>query len=917
MGTLKVGDLVATHRNSYAKILEIFEQGEKDIYEVEFIDGRKVRCGLNHLWSVYDKHAKKDKVLSLEKIIELGISKSINNGKNIAYRFAIPDIEPIEYCEKELPIDPYILGCLLGDGTIKNQLKIASIDLELLDKISSILGNEYSLNKDKSNCNYNITYYDLHNKENHNKYDIDNRGIKLNPLIEELKLLGLWGTNVDSKFIPTIYKNASINQRLELVRGLMDTDGYISKDGCIEFKNCATNIVLSLVDILRSLGIKVSYKKFKPKNIKHREYYRLYIKTNRFNLFSLPRKAKLFNPNKNIYKRVPIVNIIKLPYKEQSRCILIDSEEKIYLTTDYIPTHNSLKIMAVLFWSYVWFEGTVNTIGAIDEGKVVKSWRFLERYKSHCDQNTSSAFKRGPVKPKLLEWLERIELKDGGFVGKDSTIKGVTFQKNFDSGVGGAQTIFFYEEAGITPTMLKTVGYIRPALERGSLTTGTIICSGALGELDDAQDLQEIFYHPESHNFLSVTNIWDKDPTKAGQPCGLFISEAYNMEGEDDLTGKPFYDEDGNSDVELSMNWINREKEKLKTSGKSSELIQLDLSQKITSPEEGFAARKDGFFPARILKSHKDRMVISKPNITKCELYEDRDGNIRWQHVDRSPIIDFPFKGEANDDKRGCICISEFPQIEKGESEPNARMYFAGIDPIQTDITTTSESLFCIYIFKNRTRVKYKDPETGEIKIKYEGYKPVAWYIGRYDDRKQTNEQAEFLLRMYNAYALVENNVTSFIDHMRGKNLDHKYLMPASEAKRIMGEDVAIEDDVHRSYGLYMSPNGKLKQFLLNKEKDYVQDVLDVMRKPSGEVVRTVYGCERILDMGLLNELIGYEKRFNIDRLVAFGLALSTCEMYINSGITSDYDDTDDKEEEYVPIPKQKNFFSGKRTFSY
>jgi hypothetical protein len=345
-------------------------------------------------------------------------------------------------------------------------------------------------------------------------------------------------------------------------------------------------------------------------------------------------------------------------------------------------------------------------------------------------------------------------------------------------------------------------------------------------------------------------------------------------------------------------------------------LIQLDLSQKITSPEEGFAARKDGFFQARILKSHKDRMVVSKPTITKCELYEDRDGNVRWQHVDRRAITEFPFKGEADADKRGAICISEFPQIEKGSSEPPSRMYFAGIDPIQTDITTTSESLFCIYIFKNRTRVKYKDPETGELKIRNEGYKPVAWYLGRYDDRKKTNEQAEFLLRMYNAYALVENNVTSFIDHMRGKNLDHKYLMPASEAKRIMGEDVVIEDDVHRNYGIYMSPNGKLKQFILNKEKEYVGDVLDVVRKPSGEVVRTIYGCERIIDVGLINEMIGYEKRFNIDRLVAFGLALSACEMYINSGITSEFDDTEE-EEDVVSIQPSKGFFSQRLRFSH
>jgi hypothetical protein len=574
----------------------------------------------------------------------------------------------------------------------------------------------------------------------------------------------------------------------------------------------------------------------------------------------------------------------------------------------------SLKIMSVLYWSYTWFEGTVNTVGAIDEGKVIKSWRFVELYKAHCDLNTDLAFKRGPVKPKTLDWVERIELKEGGYTGLNSQLKGTTFQKNFDAGVGGAQTFFFYEEAGIAPTMLKTIGYIRPAIERGTLVSGTIIASGALGELDDAQDLKEIFYNPDAHNFLSVTNIWDKDPMYAGKPCGLFVSEAYNMEGDDPETGESmFYDEDGNSNVELALTYIEKWEEELKASGKSAELVQLDISQKITSPEKGFAARKDGFFPVKMLHNHKDRLLIEKPHIIKCELYEDNTGDIKYSFVDREPIVAFPFKGKGDADKRGAVCILELPKVEKGEKEPAARMYFAGIDPIQTDITTTSESLFCIYIFKNVTKVRYQDKESGEIKIKTEGYKPVAWYIGRYDDRKQTNEQAEFLLRMYNAYALVERNVTSFIDHMRAKNMDHKYLMPQSEANRIYGEDVVVETSVDRGYGIHMSSNGKLKVFLLNKQKEYIQDVIDIIRKPNNEIVRTVYGCERIADEGYLNEAMGYTKKENTDRLVAFGLALAACEMYVTSGITTEYDEVKDKAEDYIPIKIQRGFFSPKR----
>ena len=92
-------------------------------------------------------------------------------------------------------------------------------------------------------------------------------------------------------------------------------------------------------------------------------------------------------------------------------------------------------------------------------------------------------------------------------------------------------------------------------MKRGNTITGLIIVSGAVGELDDAQDLKEIFYNPDKHNFLSVENVWDEDENK-GQQCGLFVSEAYNAEG--------FMDKDGNSDVESATAFIIEHNEKNK-----------------------------------------------------------------------------------------------------------------------------------------------------------------------------------------------------------------------------------------------------------------------------------------------------------------------------------------------------------------
>jgi hypothetical protein len=593
----------------------------------------------------------------------------------------------------------------------------------------------------------------------------------------------------------------------------------------------------------------------------------------------------------------------------------------------------SLKIMALLYWSYCWLEGSVNTVGAIDKEKVGKSWKFVERYRNHINSRTDEAFIRGPKIAKSLDWQERMEMEDGSFEGSDAVLKGTTFQTDPSNGVGGAQTFFFYEEAGITKTMLETIGFIRPALEKGSLVTGMIICSGALGDLDAAESLKTVFYSPEDHNFLGVPNIWDKSPMK--DTCGLFVSEAYNMEGQyfgknKEHHGKYFMDEDGNTDMEVSMMYIKEEIEKLKASNKSDELSQLDISQKLTTPEEGFAARKTGFFPAGILNTYEQRLKLEKAKgIISCELYEDNVGGISFKLVDDRFVIDqFPFKGKKDTEKRGAVQILELPKIQKGESEPIRNTYFAGVDPIMTDETTTSESLFCIYIMKNATKRIHKDTE-GNIVTSIEGYKPVAWYIGRYNNRAETNAQAEYLIRLYNAYTLVENNVTSFIDHMRAKNLASRYLVDEPTAKRIYGQDVAINYTSNRGYGIYMAPNGKLRTMLLNKQKDYVQEVMDVIRTDKGEVVRTVYGCERIKDIGLIREFKGYTKGINTDRLVAFGLALAMTEMYFNTGVITEYNEVEDAEEDYVPIKKQRrgllpgynsprrgNFFSNRIKFN-
>nr|UWD62751.1 MAG: Hom-end-associated Hint [Bacteriophage sp.]DAT75519.1 MAG TPA: Terminase large subunit [Crassvirales sp.] len=139
MGSLKVGDEIWNPDGNTTKVLEIYEQGFKDVYQLELADGRTVRCGANHLWEVIcaNNHFK-HKVYKTHDLLASGLFNEVTvNGKKYnSYKYYLPPVSPITYSEKLQNIPAYTLGALLGDGALtKRTPKISSIDKEILDKI--------------------------------------------------------------------------------------------------------------------------------------------------------------------------------------------------------------------------------------------------------------------------------------------------------------------------------------------------------------------------------------------------------------------------------------------------------------------------------------------------------------------------------------------------------------------------------------------------------------------------------------------------------------------------------------------------------------------------------------------------------------------------------------------------------------
>lgn len=683
MGDIKIGDKVITPKNKISMVTNKFYQGKKDVYEIELLDGRKVKCGENHLWKVYDKRINYKRVdnnslriYSTKELIEKGITYRVNINKtnNIGYRFALPEIEAISFEEKKLPINPYLLGLLLGDGTINNALKIATADKEIIEIISSILGIRYNLKRDIHSYNYNITYDNVFDKEQHRIYN-KCENLKINPLKEELKLLNLRVTCSD-KFIPEIYIHSSIEQRLELIRGLMDTDGHISPDGDVEFKNCSKSLVKGIVYILRSLGIHVKVTEFKsPKGYKN--FFRVYIKTTKYNLFKLSRKANRFLPNKKIFNNYPIKSITKLDYQEESSCILIDDEEHLYLTRDFIPTHNSEEEAADTAYEYLFFK---NSQSAIVGGE------------DFYNENTMKFVKRGLDLLKNTQFYK--DFKRGGesidylcSLNTGSEIYSRTCKDNEQSISGLSPSKVHLEEIGIFKKGLvtKVAETIDSSTKAEGIRTGFKVYTGTGGSMEEGvADMEQMLYHPDKNNLLQFENRYED--CDAGMKIARFIP----------ATMFRLIDSDGNSRILDSIkDWYSE------YYSKSEDKKYTFVVMNPLKPEQIFRIKDGGFFGKQISHWCNER---------KAYINNHREAQVckRYRAILKNPSNLFAGV-EMVPDPEGSFYISEMPEKDKN-GLVLGNLYRAGTDSYDQDEAAFSTSKGACLIKKgfHNANITYK-----------------------------------------------------------------------------------------------------------------------------------------------------------------------------------------------------------------
>ena len=503
-----------------------------------------------------------------------------------------------------------------------------------------------------------------------------------------------------------------------------------------------------------------------------------------------------------------------------------------------------------------WFEeGSVCKIGASlkdyinDKG----SWKFLQEYKDFLNEHT--AWYRPSNPEKVLLWQQQIEVRIGNrktSKGLKSKIQGASFEKNATTGVGGPTTYFFHEEAGIAPKMMDTYEYLRPAMSSGMMTTGMFIAAGSVGDLEQCNPLKDMILNPTNNDIYAVeTDLMDAD--NGIGLAGLFIPEQWSM--------PPYIDEYGNSLIEESLAAISKERAVWKRELKP-EQYQLRISQKPTNIAEAFAYRKESIFPQGLINKQLKAIDDKEYSYEHIELTRDVDG-ITPKMSRKLPISEFPISRKSNN-KNGCLVVWERPV-----KNPEWGLYYASVDPVSEGKTTTSDSLCSIFVYKNPVEVTRESIEGMDHIIEKD--KIVAAWSGRYDDINKTHEQLEYIIEWYNAWTVVENNISLFIQYMISKR-KQKYLVPKQQI--LFLKDLGSNKSVYSEYG-WKNTGTLFKNHLISYAIEFLREQIDEELDSDGNVLKVILGIERIPDPMLLKEMLAYHPGLNVDRLVAFSAMIA------------------------------------------
>jgi phosphate starvation-inducible PhoH-like protein len=351
MGDIRVGDEVIGSDGLPTEVLGVYPQGELDVFRVAFSDGTSAECSEDHLWLTATRRQRDcGDGHSVRTTSE--VKKTLKSSRG-ASNHSIPVVSPIRFSEMpRLPIPPYTLGVFLGDGSMgeRSCVHIVSADQMIQRRVEEELPAGMVLATSAlPNCAA---------KQYRPVRPGGKRAKGANPVKESLRELGLVGTTSSTKFIPQAYLLSSVSDRIDLLRGLMDTDGTIYDRAAgtprVLFRTTSPRLAEGVQFLVQSLGGTAAVKRHPPPKpsscngrsvVGRHDQYTVDVRLSRVNPFHLNRKAKRWRPHR-VGRRIASVELIG---KKECQCIRVASPDSLYLTDHCIVTHNTFHNSVMIF----------------------------------------------------------------------------------------------------------------------------------------------------------------------------------------------------------------------------------------------------------------------------------------------------------------------------------------------------------------------------------------------------------------------------------------------------------------------------------------------------------------------------------------------------------------------------------------
>jgi len=881
MKDLKIGDLVYGSDGKLSPITFVSEEQTGEYYELTLRDGRKIEACADHLWKVWDKNKNKDpkkenySVISTKNLFKdycWDRKDSRKKGEMTKeYRYALPTNEAISE-ESELPLDPYLLGLLLGDGCITGGTapSIVSDDNEII---------EYCIKQ----CELNNWSYRINNDKNPTIFFTNkNKEVSLSHILEELNLLG---TKSNSKFIPEQYLYSSEKNKMQLLRGLMDTDGTVDKSH-IEYYTVSKQLCEDIMNLCRSLGIncnsrikKTHYKKNGVK-IECQDCYRISIFTDK-HIFNLKRKQdKIIKGSNRSYSRINKTFIIDIKPvgKRVGKCISVDNYDNTYITRDYIVTHNTFSIIGLCCYlllmdgtksiskDWINLDISANIIaGAAGDLPLQEINRRIE-VALNCllTDEDLGVYKAPGIEPipligrhflgqtnNYLRYRYIVGGRESG--GTGSSYRPVSYAANKKGATTSAAStrvaLSVVDECGRMPVSIKSIHGSNSALCRRNTKFGVQLMAGtSSSDLDLVQEAKEMFTNPKSFNMHSFRNPYTKE---AVSETGLYLPAI--------LVQRAFKDENGNTLVRDVLKYFANRRAKCET---PDALREEQLNYPILV-EEMWYSRKGSIFNKEQAKKRYQQLLLLK-NQGKEETFR-RFANLLWnngkvevQFINPKEAIKMDNFHEsqgsnAAKNKKGDtdtdIIIYEEPEYGKDD------MYWFSCDTYVAEEKTEGESLGSIFVFKNPKYII--EGKTGNI--------VVAEYTGKPDNRDRFYEKLELLMAYYG-----NPKRSLMFEANRGYDKLVEFFTKKKKEWLLAFAPTNYDGKAKVTFSLkYGYIIGQNKPELLTQFSEWLQELTTLHL--DGEKLNV----ERINSLGLLSEIIHYDfeddksKKSNYDRIMS------------------------------------------------